>query len=87
MFTTKIYTEKTFYITKYGEREYLNGTKSDKTLIEAAMLTGKGLNTEEECIYTSYGETEQESEKAMDNYIKAMTDLPMITRRETISSF
>ncbi len=86
MIQTKIYTTKTFYKNKFGEKEYLTNTESDNWVIKAAILTGKGVESEEELIYASYGETIEESEKSMDNYIKTMTDLlPIITRRETIN--
>lgn len=67
-----------------GDKEYINGNKNDDTLIQAAILTGKGLKTEEEIIYVAYGETEAEAEKSLQNYIAANPN-QVIDRKELIN--
>ena len=84
MITIKIYTEKTYYLNKSGDKEYLDGGEDDKTLIKAAILTGKGLNTEEEYVCSVYEETKKEAEKAFKNYLKANLNHPLISRTETL---
>lgn len=85
MVTIKLFKENTYYRNKCSDKEYLDGSDGDNTLISAAMLTGKGLNTEEECIYCGYGETEDEAEMAIENYLKANPNHPMILRKEVIN--
>lgn len=85
MVTIKLFTENTYYRNKWGNKEYLNGSDGDNTLISAAMLTGNGLNTEEKCIYCGYGETEDEAEKSIENYLKVNPSHPIISRKEIIN--
>lgn len=84
MIQIKIYKEKQYYLSKYGEKQWLDGGDGDNTLVMAAMLTGKGLKTEEECIYVAYGEDEAEAEKALSNYMEANGN-PIISRKEVIN--
>lgn len=86
MITIKIYKSTQYYQNKWGDKEYLTGGASDNTLLQAAILTGKGLNSEEECIYNAYGETKEESEKSLENYLKANPNHPVISRTELIES-
>jgi hypothetical protein len=83
MIQIKIYKEKQYYRNKWGDKEYLEGGAGDSTLVKAAMLTGKGLNTEEECIYVAYGETEAEAEKSLSNYLQANDNI-VISRKEVV---
>lgn len=82
MVTIKIFKSRQYYRNKWGDKEYLDGGSGDNTLVMAAMLTGKGLDSEEECIYEAYGETEDEAEKSLVNYLKANPDHPIISRKE-----
>lgn len=84
MVTIKIFKNKQFYVNKWGDKEYLDGGEGDNTLITAALLTGKGLDSEEECIYEAYGETTKEAETALKNYIKSNPNHPIISRKEVI---
>ena len=87
MITIKIYKERQYYKSKYGNKEYLDGSSGDDVLLKAAILTGKGLNSEEECVYTAYGETKEEAEKSITNYIKANPKHSMIARTELVESY
>jgi len=78
------YKSRLYYQNKWGDKEYINGNKNDDTLIQAAILTGKGLKTEEEIIYVAYGETEDEAEKSLQNYIAANPN-QIIDRKELIN--
>ena len=84
MVQIKIYREKQYYLSKYGEKQWLDGGDGDNTLVMAAMLTGKGLHTEEECFYDAFGETKEEVEKAIANYLKGNPNHPTISRTEVI---
>lgn len=84
MITIKIFKSRQYYTNKWGDKEYLDGGDTDNTLIKAAILTGKGLNSEEECIYETYGETEEEAEKSLKNYLKANPEHPTISRKEVV---
>ena len=77
-----IYGQKQFYLSKYNEKQYLNGGEGDNTLIAAALLTGKGLGSEEYEIYTAYGDTEQEAQKALQSYISQNPNHPQIYKTE-----
>lgn len=77
-----IFTEKRYYLSKYGEKQYLDGSSGDNVLIEAAILTGNGLRSEEHEIYTAYGETEIEAKKALDSYLLANPNHPQISKIE-----
>lgn len=81
MVQIKIYKENTYYKNTWGDKEYLNGA-ADDVLISAALLTGKGLQREEEIIYTAYGETINEAEKALANYLTANPEHALISRKE-----
>jgi len=81
----RVYKEKRYYLSKYGEKQYLDGSMRDKVLIEAAMLTGRGLKSEEECIHTIYGENKRECYKALDIYLKINPD-NLTSYREEISN-
>lgn len=70
MVQIKVFTEKQYYLSKYGEKQYLDGGEGDNTLVTAALLTGKGLNSDEHLVYTTYGETEAEAQKSVDCYIQ-----------------
>lgn len=84
MILIKIYKEKTYYRNKWGDKEYLDGSDGDNTLVAAALLTGKGLHREEECFYDAFGETKEEAEKAIANYLKGNPNHPTISRTEII---
>lgn len=81
MVTIKLFKENTYYENKYGEKEYLSG-ENDDMLISAALLTGKGLHREEECVYCAYGDTEEEAEKSVKNYLKV--NQIVVSRKEII---
>ncbi len=83
MITAEIYTEKQYYMSKCMEKQYLDGTDGDDTLIMAAMLTGKGLISENKLIHTIYGETMEEVIKALVNYFQANPNHPSISKIET----
>lgn len=77
-----IYTRKQFYVNKWGEKEYLDGSDQDDTLIKAALLTGKGLDSEEYLIYSAFGPSKEDAEKSLGAYIEANPSHPRIERKE-----
>ncbi len=64
----KAYRERQYYLSKYGEKNYIDNDDSG-VYVAAAMLTGRGLRTEEEHIYTAVGETEEEAQKSLSLYL------------------
>ncbi len=84
MIKVKAYRKRQYYLSKFGEKCFIDGSDSDATYLQAAMLTGKGLNTEEELVYTSAGKTEKEAIKAMDNYLKAEQLTDTVSRIQVI---
>ena len=58
-----------YYENSNGIKEYLTGdNENDKTLMEAAMLSGKGLNSND-VINETFGVTEQEANNAAEAYV------------------
>lgn len=84
MTTIKIYENQQFYRSKYGDKCFIENDDSG-TYLAAAMLTGKGLESEEQLIYAAYGNDEQEAQAAVDNYIKATKFKGTISRTEIIN--
>jgi len=76
-----IYGEKQYYLSKYKEKQYLDGSDRDNTLIEAALLSGKGLESEEFEIYTAYGETKEDAEKSLNAFLSQKSIHPLITNK------
>jgi len=70
MVTIKAYRTRQYYLSKYGEKLYTDSDDSD-TAIRAAELTGKGLESENELVYTAYGETKEEALNSLENFKKA----------------
>ncbi len=81
MIEIKAYTTHRYYLSKYGEKQYIGQGGDDNTLLAAAMLTGKGIQSEEVIAYIAYGETKEEAGRALDNFIKANPSVE-ITRKE-----
>lgn len=63
-YKSEVVCKKKYYLDSHKEKQYLNGDpENDKVLCEAALLTGSGISSEKEVIYTGYGETPEESQK------------------------
>ena len=70
MTTIKLYTSRQYYTNKYGDKCYVDEDGGD-TYVAAALLTGKGLNSEKVLTYTVYGESKDDADKALASYLKA----------------
>jgi len=70
MTTIKLYKARQYYTSKYGDKCYVDEDGGD-TYITAALLTGKGLNSEKALAYTVYGENKEDADKALASYLKA----------------
>jgi hypothetical protein len=54
-----------YYLNAHQQKEYFTGEhENDKVLYEAAILTSEGISTEEEVVYTGFGETPDEAAKS-----------------------
>jgi len=84
MIKIKMYKERLYYVNKWGTPEYIE-TKEDNVLVEAAILTGKGLKKEEVLVYEAYGETVQDAELSANNFLKANPNFK-ISRKETVEN-
>ena len=63
--------KRQYYTNSHGKKEYLTGdNQNDKTLLEAALLTGTGLNSGD-VINETFGETLEEADKAAKAYVCA----------------
>ena len=84
MVTINIYRSRTYYVNKYGDKCYAD-EDSGGTYVKAALLTGKGLESEEQLIYSAHGESKKDADKALKAYMK-VNDLEdfEISRKEVI---
>lgn len=73
MITVKAYKERQYYLSKYGEKCFID-TDDSGVYLKAAMLTGKGLQTEEEFIYTAVGRNLNEAQDSLNLYLQSINE-------------
>lgn len=68
MVVIKAYNTKQYYLSKYGEKNFISGDGKGID-VAAALLTGKGLQSEEVFLYEAVGSTLDEAQRALDNWL------------------
>ena len=75
VYATQVMSHKKYYLDKNQEKQYLTGeVEKDKGLIEAALLSGQEIESEQFVAHTAYGKTPEEAISSANSYTRANPD-------------